>query len=385
MDFIFTFMFWFSLLFILYTYAGYFIFLQLTSIFLTFARKNNRGTSEIEPSVSLIIAAYNEDKVIEEKILNSLQLNYPKNKLEIIVASDCSTDETDRIVNKYKNRGVILARLLKRGGKTAAQNESLNYATGDILVFSDANSMYEKNAIRHLIKPFKDKKVGCVGGRLTYKGQDQVELIKEKGLYLNYDQYIKLLESKIRSCIGLDGAIYAIRRSCARPIPDTITTDFAVPLDVIKQNYKVDFENRAVAYELIASSSSAEFKRKVRTVKVGANVIYSMRELLNIKKFGMISIFLYSHKIFRWILFIFLAFLFISNVFLIDANKFYFGILCLQILFYLFSIIGLIVKKRNPNKLFTVPFYFCMYNICAAVGLFKFLTEEKTEIWEVER
>lgn len=373
--------FWLICLLIFMTYPGYFILL----ILIRTIRERSIDKKDIEPTVSLIIAAYNEEAVIEKKLLNTLELDYPKNFLEIIVTSDCSADRTDSIVESYKNKGVTLVRLEKRGGKTAAQNESLKYASGDILVFSDANSMYRKDAIRKLVRNFNDPTIGCVGGRLTYYRGDSDELIKEKGMYLSFDQFYKKMESDIHTCIGVDGAIYAIRRSLARPLPDTLTTDFMVPLDVITQGYRAVFEAKAVTSEQVASSTEVEYKRKIRTVKVGMTVLYELRYLLNPLKYSWASVFLLFHKLFRWIFPFFLLMLLFSNLMILHHHPVYKVVFWLQAVFYLSAMVGFFIKRNKPLKIFTVPFYFCMYNVCAIVGLVGFLFSEKSEIWEVER
>jgi len=204
-------------------------------------------------------------------------------------------------------------------------------------------------------------------------------------MYLSFDQYYKKLESDIYTCIGVDGAIYAIRHTLARPLPDTLTTDFMVPLDVITQGYRVIFEPEAVTYEQVASSTGVEYKRKIRTVRVGMTVLYELRHLLNPLKYSWASVFLLFHKLFRWMFPFFLVTLMVSNLMIFHLNVFYKIIFFLQILFYGFAIVGFFIRRRNPVKIFTVPFYFCMYNACALVGFAGFLFMEKTEIWEVER
>ncbi len=374
--------FWILLAFIIYTYSGYPLLLLVLRAIIG---KPIRQNKQYQPSVSFIVAAYNEQDVIENKILNTLELDYPKELLETIIVSDCSSDETDNIVSRYVSKGIKLLSLEKRGGKTVAQNESLKHVTGEILVFSDANTMYRPTAIRKIVRNFSDPEIGCVGGVLTYEAQNQKELIKEKGIYLSFDQHIKKLEGEISSCIGVDGAIYAIRNNVARPLPETLTTDFIVPLDVISQGFRSVFESEAITCEQVASSSKVEFKRKMRTVRVGATVLYAMRHLLNPFKYGWVSFFLFSHKLLRWLFPFLMISFFATNALLIQEGFIYSFIFYLQMLFYLFAFLGFLIKKTMPVKLFTVPFYFCMYNVCAIVGLFNFIFGEKTEIWEVER
>ncbi len=373
--------FWVLIFFIIATYPGYITVLVLLNKIIG----KDIVQKDIEPSVSLIIAAYNEESVIKDKIINSLELDYPKEKLEIIIVSDCSSDKTDEIVKGYESERLKFIGLEKRGGKTAAQNESLKYVKGEILVFSDADIMYSKNAIRKLVQNFYEPSIGCVGGKLRYGSDRTIEGVKEKRMYSSFDQYIKYLESRIKSCIGVDGAIYAVRKTLARPFPEWLTSDFLTPLDVISQGYRVVFEDEALTFAEIASSAKAEFQRKIRTVKVGITVLYAKRELLNLFRYPWASFFLLFHKVFRWIIPYIMILLFLDSIVVFESGFLYQLIFYLQLMFYSFAIIGIFFRKRKPVKIFTVPFYFCLYNSCAIIGFFKFLFAKKSEIWEINR
>ena len=366
---------------LLMTFPGYFVILLIGRLF----SRRQVKKADILPSVTFITTAYNEESVIEEKLLNSLEIDYPSESFDITVASDCSTDGTDEIVSRYASRGIKLVRASSRKGKTGAQNESLKYAKGDILVFSDANTMYSPDAIRKLVANFADPEVGCVGGRLVYVSDTQRELISEKGLYERVDQYIKKLESDVYSCIGLDGAIYAIRKELARPIPESLTTDFMVPLDVIVQGYRVVFEGDAVVYEEVPSSSYVEFRRKIRTVSAGATALYAARRLLNPFKFGWTAWFLIFHKVLRWITPFFLVSLLIVTYLLSPHSAGYSLFLWAQVTFYVLALLGGFLRRSFPIKIFTVPFFFCMTSISALWGLVLFVRGRRSEVWDVER
>ncbi|MCP4688480.1 MAG: glycosyltransferase family 2 protein [Desulfobacterales bacterium] len=377
-----VFLFWMTVGLIFLTYPGYVLFLMAAN--LLFKKPIDKKDAD-NLSVSMIIAAYNEEEVIEEKILNTLVLDYDKDNLEILVVSDGSTDRTEEIVEKYASKGVKLITVQNRGGKTAAQNECIKHASGEIFVFSDADIMYGRDAVKKLVRNFNDPTVGCVGGRLLYGSKDTIELVKEKKLYSSFDQFIKKMESNIRTCIGVDGAMYAIRKQLVRPLPDTLTSDFFGPLDVISKGFRVVFEEKAVAHAEIASSSKMEFKRKIRTVRAGVTVLHSARRMLNPLEFGRVSFILIFHKLLRWIFFIFLALLLFSSYYVKHDGWFYFLTFYSQVLFYGFALTGFFIKKRNPKKIFTVPFYFCMYNLCAAIGILKFIFGKRSEQWEIER
>ncbi len=373
--------FWVFVILILITYPGYIVFLWVTS---RLVRKEVEKKSYL-PSVSLIIAAYNEEKVIGERLENSLKLDYPPDLLEIIVASDCSTDDTDRIVKGYQNRGVILSRLDKRGGKTANQNAALKIARGEILVFSDASSFYQPDAIKMIVRSFNDPGVGCAGGKLVFVSEKGKPLVEEKKYYTSFDQALKTHESEIHSIIGVNGPLYAVRKELCRPLPEELTSDLAVPLDVIRQRYRVVYEPEAVSLEEIAPSSKSEFRRKVRTVSAGMNAVYAYRSLLNPIRYFWPAFFLFGHKILRWFFFIFLLGIFICSLFLASKSWFYAVILYFQVIFYLFATIGALVKNRSSMKSLTVPYYFCLYNLASLYGFVRFLFGEKKEVWEVER
>jgi len=374
-------LFWISAVLIFLAYPGYVLFLCLMSRICS--RPVNK--KDYQPRVSLIIAAYNEEADIRERIENVLALDYPAGLIQIIVASDCSTDNTDNIVREYQNRGVILNRLEKRGGKTANQNATLAVADGEIIFFTDAGTYYAPDVIQKVVRNFNDPAVGCVGGTMHFVRDKTEQLVTEKKYYTSFDQKLKIYESRIYSIIGVNGPLYAVRRKYCRPLPENLTSDMISPLDVIRQDRRVIYEPEALSLEKIAPSSGSEFRRKVRTVRSGMSAVFAMRALLNPFKYFWPAIFLMGHKILRWLFFIFMAGLFIGNAFMADRAGFYQIVFIFQLIFYGLALIGVVTRKIKSLKPFTIPYYFCLYNLAAAAGFFKFLFGEKTEIWEVER
>jgi len=373
--------FWIIILLMFLVHPGYFFFLFTISRFVK--REVVKGDSL--PKVSFIIAAYNEEKVIKEKLENALEIDYPVDKIQIIVASDCSSDDTDSIVSEFADKGVILSRLEKRGGKTANQNNALQFATGEILVFSDAGTIYDKSAIKNIVRNFEDPKVGCVGGRLVHFGQKSKHLVSEKNYYTSFEQLAKTYESSIYTIVGVNGPIYAVRKDINEPLPESLTSDFLTPLMVIRKGFRAIYEPEAISYEEIPLTTGTELRRKIRTVRAGVTVINSERSLLNPFKHFWPSIFLFGHKISRWLFFLLMIGLFICNLIIRDINSIYFLLFILQILFYSLVVIAAISANFQRIKLLGLPYFFCVYNLASILGILEFLRGNRSEIWEVER
>ena len=380
-------LFWMSLILILYTYFGYPLVLKILSLF--FSRPVKKES--ITPNVSFIIAAYNEEKAIKNKLENTLSLDYPEDKMEIIVVSDCSGDRTNEIVRSFDNKRIKLIVLEKRGGKTTAQNMGVKASTGDILVFSDASTEYKINTITKLVRVFIDRKVGCVGGKLIFKKDlnnnrknNEGMFYSFKKIYVTFIQSLKISESAIYSSFGVDGCIYAVRKELCPALKSFLTSDFVVPLKIIEKGYRVIYEPEAIGYEVIAVSSKMEFNRKVRTVKAGIIGLVEMYKLLFNFKNIFIPFGLISHKLLKWINPLFLLVLFFSNLACVFCfrSEFYGYVLILQLMFYFCGFLGIMFKNF---KYFKICSYFILYNVAAFVGLCKFIFEKPSEIWETER
>lgn len=378
----------FSLLF--YIYFAYPLLLGFLALF----RKKSTGLSEThELSVSLIIAAYNEEAVIGKKIENALMSDYPNVKLEIIVFSDASNDRTDEIVKSYTNKGVKLLRIEGRKGKTFCQNEAIEIADGEIVVFSDANSMYEPDAIGKLVMHFADSRTGCVVGELRYRscGEENEIAVVGEAIYWRYEQVIKRLESQVASVVGANGSIYAMRKDLFEPLRPDAVEDFVRPLKVLQRGYKVAYEPSAVAWEETASESAKEFQRRVRIVNQS---VYSIIKdtallcLLNPFRYGMFAIQLWSHKILRWLSGIFLLMLAVTNILLFDSGLIYVIALAGQGIFYLLAFWGFICEniiKRPAPKVPHFAYYFCLSCYAMLNGIGKALRGSIMVTWESSR
>jgi len=327
----------------------------------------------------MVIAAYNEEKVISDKLENCLAIDYPKDKFEIIVGSDGSSDRTNEIVSSYEASGVKLINYTDRRGKTSVLNRTIPQAGGEIVVLSDANSMYEPDAVRKLVRHFVYERIGAVCGKLVLRTRDKKQV--EEGLYWKYECVLKSMESDLGALLGANGGIYAIRRELFEPIPDgTIVDDFVIAMKVKEKGFDVIYDQEAIAYEDAAHDVKAEFTRRIR---IGAGCFQAIpltRSLLNPKR-GFVAFAYWSHKILRWNVPFFLIAAFVSNMLLL-GNPFYLFLFILQSLFYTFALIGHVLNRRRSGKIFSIPYYFGSMNLALLFGFFRFITKTQKVTWK---
>jgi cellulose synthase/poly-beta-1,6-N-acetylglucosamine synthase-like glycosyltransferase len=283
---------------LLYIYVGYLAALRLI---VRIRGPKTIRSSPITPSVTLVISAYNEAAVIRKKIENALELDYPADKREILVISDASDDATDAIVQQYASRGVRLFRQTERRGKTAGLNAALPTARGEIIVFSDANAMYREDAIRKLVRNFADPAVGCVTGEARYlAGRNAIADMSER-VYWGYEMQIKRLETALGSMVGGDGAIYAIRKSLWKTLPDNAINDFLNPLQIVVDGWRAVYEPEAVCFEETAGDTRAEYRRRVRIISRSWRAVFQAPGVLNPFRVGLFAWSVLSHKVLRWL------------------------------------------------------------------------------------
>jgi cellulose synthase/poly-beta-1,6-N-acetylglucosamine synthase-like glycosyltransferase len=334
-----------------------------------------------------VIAAYNEAKNIAEKLDNILSMDYPRDRLEVVIASDGSTDGTDAIVERYKEHGVKLLSL-PRSGKAVALNSAVASSKGEILVFSDANSMYKSDAILELVRPFVDPKVGGVAGNQVYRSENSGGTSRDgERAYWNFDRMLKRFQGKSGNTLAATGAIYAIRRSLFRLIPDGVSDDFVTSTAVIVQGYRLVFAPDAIAYEPVAATSKVEFGRKVRVIVRSWRAFIFMRELLNPFRYKFYAIQLFSHKILRYLEVFPLILLFLASLLLWNVSPFYQLAAVMQILFYMLAVSGLLMgnTRFGRMKFLTIPFYFCMVNAASLVAILKVMGGHQVKHWEPQR
>lgn len=367
--------FWLILALIILSYFGYPVILTL----FTYLKRKPYKRERIEPNVTLLIPAHNEEDVMQEKIENSLSLDYPKDKFEILLILDECTDRTKEIAERYVNRSIKIIEQKPRRGKMAALNLAIPQAKGEILVFTDANSMYEKDAIRKLVRNFADERIGCVCGELKYISESSVG--EGENLYWKYEKFLKTKESQLQSLLVVNGSIYAIRKKLYEPIEETLADDFVNPMRIAKKGYGLVYEPEAITVEKAAESTKDEFNRKVRIISQGFKASFAICG--TILTSGLLRIFQFIfHKFIRWLVLLFLIIIFVSNLFLLD-HWFYQAMLFGQIFFYLFALIGYLLQERRIKiKIFNIPFYFCMINLASLVGLLKLLTGGIEATWE---
>lgn len=376
--------FWFCLFTLIYIYLLYPILLILRAVL--FKRPINRGGDQ-SPSVSIVIAAYNEEQVIKDKIENMLSLDYPKDKMEIIIASDGSSDKTNEIVSAFHQKEVHLL-ALPRQGKAKSLDAAVEASHGEILVFSDANSMFRTDAIKVLTSYFNDLQIGGVAGNQVYLKDSAISASGQgEQSYWSFDSYLKEIQTKAGNTISATGAIYAIRRNLFQGVPEGVTDDFVTSARVILQGYRLVFAPESIAYEPVAATSSVEFGRKVRIITRGLSGVIKVRKLLNPFQYGFYSVQLFSHKVLRRLAVVPILLLFVANLFLWQAHWFYLLTLLGQIVLYLLALTGWIMEVNNWGKfkVFSLPYYFCAVYLAALFAIINILRGQQITRWTPQR
>jgi len=369
--------FYFSFAFILYVYFGYPVLLWLWRR----AACRTVQKTDCEPSVSIIVAAYNEGASIERKILNLLALDYPMGKMQIILSLDGPTDGTELVARKYEfETGRMQVLLLRHhGGKADALNQAVVQTSGEILVFVDARQLLDRAAVRALVSNFADPAVGAVTGELMLLDEFGKESGDAVGLYWRYEKKLRSMESDIHSTLGATGALYAIRRELYQPIPNhTILDDVTIPMNAVLAGKRVVFEREARAYDYVASSPATEYTRKVRTLAGNFQLLKQMPELMMPWR-NPVFIQFASHKVGRLLVPYFLITLFASNLFL--SGTIYGGILALQCAGYFLACTGGVAYRMTTfrsagqiKSLVLFPYTFMLMNWAAVVGLSHFIS-----------
>lgn len=345
-----------------------------------FPRETRLTEHDALPSVTVLIAAYNEQRVIADKIENTLSLDYPADKLQVVIAADGSSDATADIARRYTERGVMVLHQPARRGKTAALNRGVRAATGDIVVFSDANNHFSDDALRQLVRHFGDSAVGGVCGRKQIYAANDRESSVGDGLYWKYESAIKLAESRLGSITTADGEIFAVRRELYRPIDERqINDDTAITFELVQQGYCVLYEPAARSWEHASITIEDDFHVKVRMVCGGFQTIARYwRFLLASGGYGIAFL---SHKLLRWLAPELLLVVALSSV-LLSARPFFFAAALLQASFYALAIAGWFARGRaRVPLLLYVPLYFSAMNLAAFFGLVRFLSGRRSTLW----
>lgn len=370
-------LFWLLAALVFFTYAGYAIVISL----LARLRAQPVQGDDQPRSVTLVVAAHNEQDIIGAKLRNSLELEYPRGMLEIVVVNDGSTDRTADIVAEFADRGVVCYHAPARRGKMAALKQAVPLTRGEIVVFSDANTYYNRAALRHLVAPFADPRVGCVAGekRVLSRG----EHLSGEGLYWRYESYLKRMDSRVYSAVGAAGELYAARRSAMELPPDNaLLDDFMVSMLIAQKGYRIIYEPRAQASEMEPANLRDEFERRARISCGGFQSIWWLRGLLH-PRHGMLWFQYVSHRVLRWAVApVALPLLLLLNVTLARRPSYRF-LLRLQGLFYLLAGAGVIAAGRGTRvKLLYVPGYFVLLNAAALVGLYRYVARSQRSTWK---
>jgi cellulose synthase/poly-beta-1,6-N-acetylglucosamine synthase-like glycosyltransferase len=374
--------FWLSLLAISYAYLGYPAVLWLIWRSGMLGRRSGAEQDTHLPSVTIIVSAFNEEKVIGGKIRNSLSLDYPRELLEIVIASDGSSDRTGEIALEFANKGIVLRHYEGRIGKSACLNRAVPLAAGDIVVFSDANSTYEKDALRALLRPFQDRTVGFVTGWTRYGSGGNLSTADSLGFYSKLELMTKRLESRLGSCIGADGAIFAIRKELFLPLKDFDINDMVIPLSINQQGYRGILEPEAICVESDAGSSKGEFHRQVRITSRTIRAIMNYRRLLNPFRFGLLSFELFSHKVCKFLVPLFMITLLASSLYLAERGGFFLMVLIAQGVFYVSAGAASFVPNRSLwSRMVEAAATFVVVNAAIALAWVKYFQGETYTTW----
>src|SRR5438067_6743677 len=333
--------FWASTSLLFYTYVGY----PLLLFIVGGLRPRPVRRSEWTPKVTVIITAYNEERDIAAKLENTLVLDYPSDKLEIIVASDCSTDRTDEIVRGYAERGVLLHRQIERFGKTAAQNAAVERARGEIILFSDATTIYNEDVLRLMLPSFADETVGCVAGRLIYVDPAQSGTGRGARSYWGYETFLKQHESSVCSLIGASGCLYAVRRSAYVPLYHESCSDFIIATKMVEQGLRAVYEPAAVCTEETNRRAGSELKMRVRVIAQTFTDLWRHRGMLNPVRSGFYAVQLLSHKVMRYFVPVLLLLVLASSLALAPRSLFFALMAGAQVCFYAAALASLLLES----------------------------------------
>lgn|GEM_PF-2463243 len=349
------------------------------------ARNKTYRATNYMPSVSLIVAVYNEEKIIEKKILNTLSLDFPKEKLEIIFASDNSTDKSNEIISNYASKydNIRLLIVEKRGGKVNAYNEAYKIANGEILAFSDANTMWNKNALTNLVQSLARENISCVCGRLIYTNTSESEIAYSEGLYWKLENMMKEGESKLYSLTALNGGIYAIKKANYIFVDPLYSHDLCIPLFLGVQKKRTIFVEDSIGLERSGTTSEDEIKRKRRMFGRAYSFFFNNLSLfINPFKYNFLYfISVFSHRTVRYALPFLHLLLFISTVALLRKGLIFEVVFYIHILLIAFAATGYLIKRKT--RIFVLPYYYFLFLTTMVLGFLDFLRGNIKPYWDV--
>jgi glycosyltransferase involved in cell wall biosynthesis len=366
-----------SVAFIAYAYAGY----PLALVLLAALRGRPVRRAEVHPSVSFIIAAHNEGKRIRAKIENTLEQTYES--VEVIVASDCSTDDTDEIARSFAPKGVRLVRAPSRNGKEAAQGLAVKAASGDVLVFSDSATRLHPEAVSTIVRNFADPTVGCVSS--VDRVLDDQGRVSPEGVYMRYEMAIRNLESRVNSLVGLSGSFFAARREVCRQWAPDLQSDFNTVLNSMRIGLRGVADPDSIGYYPHGLSEGAEFSRKARTILRGITVLVRNRALMNPFRQGLFAWQLFSHKLCKWLVPFAMIGALVGNAALLPRSPFYAVALAAQVAFYLLGLVGLRAARFGGGQAFKIPAFFLLSNLSILVAWLRYARGDRVTSWTPSR
>ena len=380
-------LFWISLFIAFYAFFGYGIVLYI----LVKIRRLVKGERTIAdkgsftPSLTMIIAAYNEADIIEEKIHNTLALEYPADKFHIIFVTDGSNDATPGIIAKYPS--MQLMHEPARNGKIVAVHRAMKEVTSDIVVFTDANTFLNSDALLYICRHYKDEKVGAVSGEKKVQADDVADATAGEGFYWKYESTLKRWDAELYSVVGAAGELFSIRTSLYQPVPkESILDDFMISLLVAAKGYRIAYEPLACATEHGSESIAEELKRKVRISAGGIQSILWLKQLMNPFKNPVLAFEYVSHRVLRWTItpfLLILAFILNGIIAVQTGEIIYVGLFVCQCFFYLLALLGWMMEKRQVKiKILFIPYYFCMMNYAVIAGINRYMRKQQSAAWE---
>ena len=380
-------LFWISLFIIFYTYAGYGLLLYLlVKIKQGLRRKQPLFYAEAElPDATLVIAAFNEEGIIRQKIENTLALHYPKEKIRFLIVTDGSSDRTPEIVQQYP--GITLLHSLERKGKINAVHRAMHSVTSATVIFTDANTFLNKEALVRIVRHYKDPSVGAVAGEKRVHIEEEADATAGEGFYWRYESRLKQWDSDLFSVVGAAGELFSLRTALYEAVePDTILDDFMLSMNVVLKGYRIVYEPEAYAVESSSASVPEELKRKVRIAAGGIQSVSRLPQLFNFLRFPVLSFQYISHRVLRWTITPFLLILaFLLNILLVvnGATAFYLVLLIGQCFFYAAALAGWLLERREIKiKMLFIPYYFCMMNYAILAGIRRYVAGKQQVTWD---
>jgi biofilm PGA synthesis N-glycosyltransferase PgaC len=380
-------LFWLSLFIVFYTFAGYGILLYIL-VRLRRLVKGKRSVPALDqplPTLTLVIAAYNEESIIEEKIRNTLALSYPQDKLNILFVTDGSSDRTPDLVAGYEQ--IKLMHTPVRSGKIQAIHRAMQEVDSDVVVFTDANTFLNQDALLLIARHYADPTVGAVSGEKRVQQEAVSDATAGEGFYWKYESALKRWDSELYSVVGAAGELFSVRRSLYQQVePDTILDDFMISMLIAQHGYRIIYEPEAYASELSSDNIKEELKRKVRIAAGGIQSILRLKKLFNPFSYPVLSFQYISHRVLRWTItpFLMILALILNTVIVARPGHWIYQVMLLgQLLFYTAAFAGWMLEKRKVKvKALFVPYYFCVMNYAVIAGIGRYIAGNQSSVWE---